>query len=91
MSKYVLVETVSQFRMRYVVELKDSDPSEWALDTVTMNEATEFGQSYIGEHIVSHRDITEQELVELFREDNSHLKSFTTQEIISGFVTTNKG
>lgn len=38
-AKYVLVEAVQQYRMRYVVELDEDAPEEWALDTVAMNEA----------------------------------------------------
>ncbi len=43
--QWVLVECVSQFRQRYMVEVPvgtdqyGKDKSEWALDTVTMNEA----------------------------------------------------
>ena len=36
---------------------------EWALDTVTMNEAEEFSQEHLGEQIVSHRVIDEADLV----------------------------
>jgi hypothetical protein len=53
--QYVLVETIQQHRMRYVVELGAEDPAEWALDTVTMNEAKELSQLDLGETIVSHR------------------------------------
>ena len=53
--KYVLVEAVQTYRMRYVIELDKDDPTEWALDTVTMEEAKELSQSDLGETIVSHR------------------------------------
>ena len=42
-TEWVLVECVSTFRMRYMVEVP-KDKSEYALDTVTMNEAKEFSQ-----------------------------------------------
>ena len=53
--KYVLVETVQMHRMQYIIELDKEDPAEWALDTVTMEEAKELSQSDLGETIVSHR------------------------------------
>ena len=40
MPKY-LVETISYFRHRYVIECKSAEDAK---DTVTMNEADEFGQ-----------------------------------------------
>ena len=87
MSKFVLVETISQFRMRYVVELKDSNPIAWALDTVSCEEATEFSQEHLGETIVSHRQISEQEMLELFYRDNDYLDRLTPDEIKEKFVT----
>ena len=87
MSKYVLVDTVLSYRMRYVIELNDDDPNEYALDTVTCDEATEFSQEYLGEHIISHRQITEDEFIEICDEDNSYLKSWDRQKKIDNFVT----
>lgn len=70
--KWVLVECVSQFRMRYMVEVPAEHP-EYALDTVTMNEAKEFSQEHIGETIVSHRAMTEEEALQLCDQDNSYV------------------
>lgn len=53
--KYVLVEAVQQYRMRYVVELNATDPDNWALDTVVCEQAKELSQENLGETIVSHR------------------------------------
>ena len=87
MSKYVLVDTVLSYRMRYVIELNDDDPNEYALDTVACDEATEFSQEYLGEHIISHRQITEDEVIKLCDEDNSYLKSWDKQKKLDNFVT----
>ena len=87
MSKYVLVDTVLSYRMRYVIELDDNHPNEYALDTVTCDEATEFSQEYLGEHIVSYRQITEDEVIRLCDEDNSYLKSWDRQKKLDNFVT----
>ncbi len=53
----VLVECVNQFRTRYLVEVPKGK-QEWALDTVTMNEAKEFSQEHLTETIVSSRVIS---------------------------------
>jgi hypothetical protein len=81
----VLVETVSTFRMRYVVEVPVGK-KEWALDTVTMNEAEEFSQEHIGEQIVSHRVIDNEEYLRVFNEDNDYLKSWSDEQKFK-FVT----
>jgi hypothetical protein len=81
----VLVECVSMFRMRYVVEVP-AGKKEWALDTVAMNEAEEFSQEHIGEEIVSHRVINEAEYLRIFNEDNSYLKSWDDKQKFN-FIT----
>jgi hypothetical protein len=68
----VLVECVSTFRMRYVVEVPKGK-KEWAMDTVVMNEAEEMSQEHLGEQIVSHRVISEDEFLRTFDEDNDYL------------------
>jgi hypothetical protein len=79
MSKWVLVEAVSQFRMRYMVEAPDEHP-EYALDTVTMQEAKEFSQEHLGEVIVSHRVVSEEEAIAICDIDNDYLKQWTTEQ-----------
>lgn len=75
----VLVETISTFRIRYVVEVPKGK-SEWALDTVILGEAKEFSQKHIEESIFSHRVISEKEYLEIFDEDLDYLKSMTEYE-----------
>ena len=92
-TQLVLVECISTFRNRYVVEVPigtdnyGKDKSEWALDTVVMNEAKEFSQEYLGEQIVSHRVITSEEALELCDKDNDYVKSWTTDKKFETFVT----
>lgn len=74
-TELVLVETISTFRHRYVVEVPKGK-KEWALDTVTCEEVNEFSQEHIGESIVSHRVISTDEYHVLFDEDNEYLKSW---------------
>jgi hypothetical protein len=78
MKKLVMVDAISSHRMRYVVEVEDV--LEHALDTVTMQEATEFSQLYIGEQIISHREITEEEYLKVFDQDNDYLKNWDNEK-----------
>lgn len=79
--KLYLVEVVSTFRMRYVVEAR---AEAHALDEVTMEEANtefeEFSQEHIGTHIFSSRKLTEQEYFDLFDRDNAYLKNWTVEQ-----------
>lgn len=81
----VLVETISTFRMRYVIEVPVGK-KEWALDTVTMDEAEEFSQEHVGEQITSHRVIDKEEYLRLFNEDNDYLSSWNDEDKLK-FIT----
>ena len=98
MSKYVMVDTVSMFRMRYVVEVPDDvgeefyfkdgtrsfpcTPEEYAMDTVTCEDAKEFTQDHIGETIVSTREVTLEEAVAQYRKDEPTLGASWDDELI---------
>lgn len=84
-TKLVLVETIATFRHRYVVELREDDPAEYACDTVTMEDALETAQEYLGETIVSHRVITEDEFLNDIVED--YCKSWSKELIYKNLVT----
>lgn len=84
--EFVLVEAISIFRQRYVLEVPKGKGA-WADDTVTMNEALEFSQKHLGEEIVSRRVISRDEITEMFKEDNDYLSSWNTDRIIDTFVT----
>ena len=87
MSKYVLVETVSLFRMRYVIELPDEGTQEWASDTVVCGEAKEFSQHHLDEIVSSTRELTEDEVIALCDEDNDYLTSWTREDKLAKLVT----
>lgn len=89
MSKWVLVEAVSMFRMRYMVEAPDDHP-EYALDNVTMQEAKEFSQEHLSEVITSHRVVTVDEALKICDEDNSYLKNWSTEQKIDSLFTSMK-
>jgi hypothetical protein len=78
-TEWVLVETVSQFRQRYVVEVPKGK-SDYALDSVAMEDVKEFSQKHLGETIVSHRVISEKDALDLFDEDNDYLKDWDSQK-----------
>lgn len=88
-TELVMVECISQFRQRYVVEVPKGK-TEWALDTVTCEEAKEFSQHHIGETIVSHRVISKDEALKICDEDNSYLKSWDDDKKLESFITWRK-
>lgn len=53
-----VVETIQTYRHRYVVDCKSLDH---AYDTVAMNDAQEFSQMYLGEQIISGREISREQ------------------------------
>lgn len=107
MSKYVMVDTVSQFRMRYVVEVPDGveegmtmvdgtrtfpiTPEEYAMDSVTCENVREFTQKHIGETIVSTREVTSEEILAQFRKDEPRIGEAWTDEFILDKMITEIG
>ena len=91
--QWVLVETVSQFRQRYMVQVPvgtdqfGNDKLDWALDTVTLEEAKEFSQKHLGETIISHRVVTEEEALALCDQDNEYTQVWNNDHKISAFFT----
>jgi len=92
-TQWVLVEAISTFRTRYMVEVPvgtddyGNDKSLWALDTVTMNEAKEFSQEHIGEQIISHRVVTKEEALVLCNTDNDYCNEWDESLKIENFFT----
>jgi hypothetical protein len=85
-TEWVLVETVSQFRERYMVEVPKGKEL-WALDTVTLNEAKEFSQEHLGETIVSHRVVSLEEALVLCDKDNDYCSAWSSDKKIDAFFT----
>lgn len=86
-TELVFVECVSMFRTRYVVEVPKGK-KDWALDTVTMEEASEFSQEHITEQIVSHRVISKEEALAICDIDNKHCITWTDEKKIEVFMNT---
>lgn len=81
---FVLVDTVLTYRMRYCVEVPRDHP-EYALDTVSMEEAKEFSQKVLGEQISSHRVIKKKKALALCREDNDYISSWSDEQVMNSF------
>jgi len=79
MPKY-LIETISVFRMRYVIEANNASDAK---DEVTMNndgQLHEFSQLHIDEMITSTREIDRAEYLRLFDEDNDYLQDWDEEQ-----------
>jgi len=82
MSKLVVVDVLSSFRMRYVVQAKSVED---ALDEVVMCEGDgkfkEFSQKHIDPTaVIDAREITEYEYLKLFDEDNGYLATWSDEQ-----------
>lgn len=84
--KLFLVDAVSTFRNSYVICCKDE---VHAADSVTLNEADEWSQEWLGESISRVREITEEEYVTLFDKDNEYLKEWDLEKKKSLIHTVN--
>jgi hypothetical protein len=74
-----MVEVLSQYRMRYVIEVEDD--IDHAIDEVIMQqdnfEFNEFSQKHLEPSpIIAHYEITREEYLKLFNEDNDYIKSW---------------
>jgi len=79
--KLYLVETVSMFRMRYVIEAREEGHAtdEFVME-IGQEDFHEFSQHHMDEVIVSTRELSAKEYLELFDKDNDYLKSWDIAE-----------
>lgn len=74
MKRLYLVEVMSTFRMRYVVEAREEIH---ALDEVLINEHNtdfkEFSQQHLGNQIFSSRELSAKDFMDMFDKDNDYL------------------
>jgi hypothetical protein len=87
-TEWVLVETLSQFKSSYMVEVPKGK-SEWAFDTVTMEEAQEFSQEHLRptDIIINHRVMTKEEALKLCDERNDYGRAWKEETKIKNFFT----
>jgi hypothetical protein len=82
--KLYLVETVSMFRMRYVIEAREASHAEDEFVMEIGKESfKEFSQHHMDEVIVSTRQLSATDYMNLFDADNDYLKSWSDQEKMS--------
>jgi hypothetical protein len=82
-----LVETVSIFRHRYVVEAKEEDhAADEVVYNMTDSDFKEFSQHHVDECITSIRQIKDEEFEPLFDKDNDYLKDWTLQSKRDKFI-----
>jgi len=79
-----MVDCLSQHRLRYCVEVEDD--IEHALDEVVMKysdtEFLEFSQEHLQPSpvILSYREISKEEYLRMFNEDNDYLKDWSEEQ-----------
>jgi len=82
--KYVLVDTISTFRIRYAVAVPDDTPDDealiWAKDSVTCEECEEFSQYHIGESISDANILTKESLLSQFDKDNDYFTDWPEEK-----------
>ena len=82
--KLFLVETVSIFRQRYVVEAKNAEHAQDEVVIATTGDYDEnwkeFSQHHVDECITSTRELTQEKYLKLFDQDNDYLKSWSTEQ-----------
>lgn len=81
--KLVMIEALSQYRMRYVFEVEDD--IEHALDEYVMLENTmelkEFSQLHLEPTVIlSHREITKEDYLRIFDEDNEYIAKWEDEK-----------
>ena len=81
---WVLVETISTMRHRYMIETPEDHP-EWAMDSVVMEDAGEFSQKHIGELILDYKILSEADVLSMCDEDNELYKSWPDENKLNVF------
>lgn len=85
-TEWVLVECVEHFRKRYICEVPKGKEL-YALDTVSMEKATEFSQKYLDMNIISHRVVTLKEALEICDEENVYASKWNDEQKLKAFFT----
>lgn len=78
MPKY-LIETISTSRHRYVFEANNEQDAINEMDYLDCDDIKEFSQLHIGEDVSHSREISDEEYMELFNEDNEYFSRWTDE------------
>ena len=70
--KYVIVETTSTFRIKYLFKVESLDTAQ---DTIISGgeDVKEFSQEWLGEKVVSTTHLTEEEAIAQYRKENTYV------------------
>jgi hypothetical protein len=84
--KLYIVETVSMFRMRYVVEaLEEEHANDEVVCAIGNTDFQEFSQHHVDEVITGSREITKEEYLKMFDKDNDYLATWPEEQKL-GFI-----
>ena len=90
MSKYVMVNAVSMFSMKYCIEVPDEMEDKDLLDhvekQVSAGDTKEFTQRHMGETVSNYSIVTKDEILEQFRSEEPYFASWG-EELIMRQVT----
>jgi hypothetical protein len=86
--KLYMVETVSTFHLRYLVEAESAEDA--AFDVKNNTPEIEFSQRHIGEEVLFAHKIKESKAVSEFRKDNEYLSEWSDELIKSKMVSASK-
>lgn len=81
--RYATFTTISVFKGRYVVEMGEDDKLENLADLVTCEELEEFSQKHVDELIIDSDTLSEEEMLRVFRKENSYLTSWSDEYVLS--------
>jgi len=86
MSKYVMVNAVSMFNMKYVIEVPDEVEDKDLLDhvekQVSAGDTLEFTQRHMGETVSNYSIVTKNEIIEQFRTEEPYFASWGDELIM---------
>ena len=86
MSKYVMVNAVSMFNMKYVIEVPDEVEDKDLLDhvekQVSAGDTLEFTQRHMGETVSNYSIVTKNEIIDHFRTEEPYFASWSDELIM---------
>ena len=86
MSKYVMVNAVSMFNMKYVIEVPDEIEPCYLLDYVEKQVAAEntkeFTQRHMGETVSNYEVVTQQQILDAFRNEEPYFAEWPDEKIM---------
>lgn len=91
MSDYVLITTLSHFKLKYAIPVNDfkelgfEEPidSKKLLELIQSGRLKEFSQSHLGEVLADVAEYTQEDALQLFDNDNAYLSGWTKEKKIA--------